>query len=100
MSHYVNEYYDDIDISKAVSYLEDDIISDVEDEIKMKLSSLSADIKTYRNYTDQLTFSICGVEDLVNSHLYYDGYDYEDYHERHSSYDDLDSEIDYIFNRK
>lgn len=100
MSRYADEYYEDIDISKAVSYLEDDIISEVEDEIEMKLSSLPTDIGAYQNYTYRLTFSIYGVEDLVNSHLDYDGYDYDDYHERYGSYDNSDSEIDYIFNRK
>ncbi len=100
MSRYAEEHYEGVDISKAVSYLEDDIISDVEDEIEMKLVSLPMDIESYRDYTDHLTFSIYGVEDLVNSYLEYDGYDYDDFHEHYGNYDDADSEIDYIFNRK
>ena len=100
MSRYAEEHYEGVDISRAVSYLEDDIISDVEDEIEMKLSSLPMDIESHRDYTDRLTFSIYGVEDLVNSHLEYDGYDYDDYREHYGNYDDADSEIDYIFNRK
>ena len=100
MSRYAEEHYEGVDISRAVSYLEDDIISDVEDEIEMKLASLPMDIESHRDYTDRLTFSIYGVEDLVNSHLEYDGYDYDDYREHYGNYDDADSEIDYIFNRK
>ena len=100
MSRYADEHYEGVDISRAVSYLEDDIISDVEDEIEMKLASLPMDIESHRDYTDRLTFSIYGVEDLVNSHLEYDGYDYDDYREQYGNYDNADSEIDYIFNRK
>lgn len=87
----------EVDIDQAVSYLEDDIISEVEDEIKMKLSSLPTDIKTYQDYTSQLSFSIYGVEDLVNSHLGND--DHDDFYERYDKFKDSDSEIDYIFNR-
>lgn len=100
MSRYADEHYEGVDISRAVSYLEDDIISDVEDEIEMKLASLPMDIESHRDYTDRLTFSIYGVKDLVNSHLEYDGYDYDDYREQYGNYDNADSEIDYIFNRK
>lgn len=96
----MSSYEEDIDIDQAVLYLEDDIISEVEDEIEMKLSSLPTDIETYQDYTSRLSFSIYGVKDLVYSHLGYDGYNYNDFHERYGSYNDSDSEIDYIFNRK
>lgn len=99
-SRYDHGHYEDVDISKAVLYLEDDIMSDVEDEIEMKLLSLPKDIEAYQDYTDQLTISIYGAEDLVNSYLESDGNDYDDYHEHYDSYDDSNLEIDYIFNRK
>lgn len=100
MSRYTGEHYEGVDIAKAVSYLEDDIISDVEDEIDAKLSLLPTDIENHRDYSERLTFSIYGVENLVNSALDYDGYDYDDYCERYGGYDNSDSEIDYIFDRK
>ena len=98
-SRYVDEHHEGIDLDEAVSKLENYIISEVVDEIEMKLSSLPMDIQTYQNYTDQLFFLVYGVKDLVNSHLNYAGYDYDDYHERYGNYNNSDSEIDYIFNR-
>ena len=99
MSRYFNGEYEDVDISKAASYIQDDIISDAEDEIDSQLSLLPEDIEHYKNYTAHLTYSIYGAEDLVNSYLEYDGYDYDDYRESHSEYENPISEIDSIFER-
>lgn len=99
MSRYFNGEYEDIDTAKAASYIQDDIISDVEDEIDSQLSMLPEDIEHYQNYTDHLIYSIYGAEDLVNSYLEYDGYDYDDYRENLGGYENPNSEIDYIFNR-
>ena len=94
-----DEHYETIDVNKAVSYIEDDIISDVIDEIDDKLLSLPMDIESYKDYTVGLTFSIYGVEDIVNSYLRDDGFEY-DYKEIYNDYGNSDLEIDYIFNRK
>jgi len=99
MSRYAGEHYEGIDTSKAATYIEDDIISDVEDDIETKLSLLPTDIERYRDYTEKLTFYIYGAEDLVNSYLDYDGYDYDDYREGRGGYENPSSEIDYIFDR-
>ena len=98
MSRYFNGAYEDIDTTKAASYIEDDVISDVESEIDLQLSMLPKDIEQYKNYTNHLTYSIYGAEDLVNSHLEYDGYDYDDYRETRG-YENPNSEIEYIFDR-
>lgn len=102
MSRYFNVEYEDIDTTKAASYIEDDVISDVEDEIDSQLSMLPEDIEQYKNYTKHLTYSIYGAEDLINSHLEYDGYDYyddyDDYRETRG-YENSNSEIEYIFDR-
>lgn len=98
-SRYVDEHDESIDLDEAVSKLENDIISVVLDEIEMKLSLLPTDIETYQDYTSRLSFSIYGVKDLVNSHLGVDGY-YENFYEHYGNYNNSDSEIDYIFNRK
>lgn len=100
MSRYFNGDYEDVDTSKAESYIIDDIISTVEDEIDTQLSMLPDDIQHYKKYTDHLTFSIYGAEDLVTSYLEYDGYDYDDYHESRGGYENPNTEIDYIFNRE
>lgn len=100
MSRYFNGDYEDVDTSKAESYIIDDIISTVEDEIDTQLSMLPDDIQHYKNYTDHLTFSIYGAEDLVTSYLEYDGYDYDDYHESRRGYENPNTEIDFIFNRE
>ena len=100
MSRYMEEHYEGIDTAKAASYIEDDIISDVEDEIDSQLSMLPEDIEHYKNYTEYLTYSIYGADDLVNSYLEYDGYDYDDYRETSGGYENANSEIDYIFDRK
>lgn len=99
MSRYFNGEYEDINTSKAESYIIDDIISDVEDKINLQLSMLPDDIQQYQNYTDHLTYTIYGTEDLVISYLEYDGYDYDDYYESRKEYENPNSEIDYIFNR-
>ena len=100
MSRYFIGDDEDVDTSKAESYIIDDIVSDVEDEIDSQLSMLPDDIQRHRNYTDHLTFSICGTKELVTSHLEYDGYDYDDYRENRSGHETSSSEIDYIFNRQ
>lgn len=99
LSRYFNGDYEDIDISKAESYIIDDIISTVEDEIDTQLYFLPDDIQHHQNYTDHLTFSVYGADDLVTSYLEYDGYDYDDYRESHAGYENPNSEIDYIFDR-
>ena len=99
MSSYFNGEYEDYDISKARSYVEDDIISVAEEEIDTKLSLLPEDISTYQNYTSNLTYYISGAEELVEAYLECDGYDYDDYREGLGSYQDAHSEIDYIFDR-
>ena len=99
MSSYFNGEYEDYDTSKARSYVEDDIISVAEEEIDTKLSLLPEDISTYQNYTNNLTYYISGAEELVESYLESDGYDYDDYREGRGSYQDTHSEIDYIFDR-
>lgn len=98
MSRYFNGAYEYIDTTKAASYIEDDVISDVESEIDLQLSMLSEDIEQYKNYTKHLTYSIYGAEDLINSHLEYDGYEYDDYRETRG-YENPNSEIEYIFDR-
>lgn len=100
LSRYAGEQYEGIDTSKAVSYIEDDIIAEVESSIDTKLALLPTDIERHRDYTDKLEFYIYGAEDLINSYLNYDGFDYDDYRERYGSYSDVNSEIDYIFNRE
>ncbi len=99
MSRCGGDNYDGIDISKAASYIEDDIISEVEDDIRSYLSMLPTDIEQYRDYTKNLEFYIYGAEDLVNSYLAYDYDDYEHYREQHQDYEDSHAEIDYIFSR-
>lgn len=99
MSRYFNGDYEDIDTAKAASYIEEDIISDVEDSIDMKLSMLPMDIQSCQAYTDHLTFSIYGAKDLVKSYLEYDGYDYDDYRESQGTYENPNAEIDFIFSR-
>ena len=98
MSRYFNGEYEDIDTTKAASYIKDDVISDVEDEIDSQLSMLPEDIEQHKNYTKHLTYSIYGAEDLINSHLEYDGYDYDDYRETRG-YENPNLEIEYIFDR-
>lgn len=99
MSIFFNGDYEEVDTEKASSYINDDIISDVEDEINVHLSTLPDDIEHYQDYTEHLTFTIYGTEDLVNSYLEYDGYEYDDYFESRGVYNNPYSEIDYIFNR-
>lgn len=99
MSRYFNGYYEDIDTAKAASYIEEDIMSDIEDSIDMKLSMLPMDIQSCQDYTDHLTFSIYGAKDLVKSYLEYDGYDYDDYRESQGTYENPNTEIDFIFSR-
>lgn len=101
-AHYAEDSYDDIDVSMAASYVEDDIISDVIDELDTKLSSLPMDIESYCDYTDHLTFSIYGAEDLVSYYLEYykDDDDDDDHSEYFENYYDTDSEIDCIFGKK
>ncbi len=99
MSHYFNGLYEDIDISKAAGYLEDEVISDVESDIDIMLSKLPEDIANYQNYTENLKFTVYGAEDLINSYYDYDGYDYDDYRESHIEHVDTYEEIDYIFER-
>ncbi len=98
MSRYFNGEYEDIDTTKAASYIEDDVISDVEDEIDSQLAMLPEDIEQHKNYTKHLTYSIYGAEDLINSHLEYDGYDYDDYRETRGC-ENPNLEIEYIFDR-
>lgn len=98
-SRYFNGVCEDIDISKAASYIETDIMTAAEEEIDLKLSTLPEDIRHHRDYTDHLTYSIYGAEDLIKSYLEYDGFDYDDYRESRSGYRDVGEEIDYIFNR-
>ena len=100
MSRYFNGDYEDIDTSKAESYIIDDIISDVEDEIDSQLSMLPDDIQRHHNYTHHLPFSIFGTENLVTSHLIYNSYDYDDYLKKRGGHETPSSEIDYIFNRQ
>ena len=97
MSLYFNGDYEEVDESKAAEYIEDEIISIAEDYIDTVLSKLPDDIKCYQKYTDGLIFSIDGVNDLINSVLADDCFagDYVGY----SEYEDLNSEIDYIFDR-
>ncbi len=95
---YEDEHSEGIDTSKAALYLEDRIISEALDEIDTKLSELPMDIETYCDYTARVSFSIYGVEDIVNSYLEND--EYADYHEHYGNYNDADSEIDYIFGGK
>ena len=99
MSRYFNDEYEDIDTEKAASYVEDDIISKVEDEIYSQLSMLPEDIEQHRNYTKHLKYSIYGAEDLINSFLKYDDYDPDNYYDGRGSYNNSNSEIDYIFDR-
>lgn len=99
MSKYFDGEFMDIDEERAISYIEDNIVSDIESEIDSILSTLPDDIKHYQNYTDNLTYSICGAKELLNSYIRVDDYDY-DYHETfHDRYEDLNAEIDNIFNR-
>ena len=99
LSKYFDGDYADINVEKATCYIEDDIVSDIEDIIDSKLSTLPDDIKHHQNYTDNLIYSIYGVEELLNSYFEDDGYDY-DYHENfYDGYEDSNSEVDYIFNR-
>lgn len=97
---YYDEHCESFDINQAVTYLEDEIISDVEDEIDNKLSLLSQDIRSFKNYTYALSFSIYGTEDLVQAELDYE-YDYDDEFYRNHNNDNMDSdiEIDAMFNR-
>ena len=90
---------EDIDEEKAVSYIWDEIISEVENEIDYQLSMLPEDIKCHQNYTDNLEYSINGTDDLIKSYYEYDNYDYEYYRESLAEYEDPDLEIDYIFDR-
>ena len=99
MSRYFNGEYEDVDKEKAESYIMDDIISDVEDEIVSQLSMLPEDIERHRDYMDKLSFSIYGAENWVDSYLDYDGYDYDDYRERRVESVESVSEIEYIFDR-
>lgn len=98
MSKYFNGEYEDIDTAKAATYIEDDVISVIEDEIDTQLSMLPEDIEQYKDYTKGLTYSIYGAEDLINSYFEYDGYDYDDYRETRG-YENPNSEIEYIFDR-
>ena len=99
MSRYFNGDYEDIDTTKAATYIEEDIMSDVEDSIEKSMSTLPVDIRSCQDYTAHLNFSIYGAEDLVNSHLEYDGDDYKDYLETHGVSENPTTEIDFIFNR-
>ena len=92
-----NGEYNDIDIQAAVSYIEEKIESDVLDEIELKISRLPEDIMQHHDFTDNISFSIRGTEELVYSYLKSD--DYEDYYEERINYDDSNSEVDYIFDR-
>ena len=76
-----------------------DIMSDVEDSIEKSMSTLPVDIRSCQDYTAHLNFSIYGAENLVNSHLEYDGDDYKDYLETHGASENPTTEIDFIFNR-
>ena len=99
------QYFDgdciDFDVQEAISYIEDDIVSSIQNEIALQLSTLPDDIKYYQNYTDNLMYSIYGAEELINSHFEYDGYDCDyDYHEDfHDRYGNAELEVDHIFNR-
>ena len=88
----------DIDIDEAVYRIEEDIISNVESEIKEKLSTLPIDISAYQHYTTALSFSIYGVKNLISSYFEDNRYSNYDYIEPSDNNDD--SEIEYIFNRK
>lgn len=90
---------EEVDTEKAASYIDEEIISDVEAEIDLQLSTLPDDIEYHQDYADHLIYSIFGTDDLVKSYLEYDGYDYDDYRESHGEYENPNSEIDYIFNR-
>ena len=99
MSLYFNGECEDVDTAKAASYIEGDIILTIENEIDSQLSMLPEDIKHHQNYTEYLTYSIYGIENLVDSYFEYDGYDCDDYYEIRGSYKNANSEIDYIFDR-
>lgn len=92
-----SDEYNDINISEAVSYLEDIIIAEVNDKIESKLSSLPTDIEEYQNYTDHLSFSIYGVKELIESQLDSHRSNYGNYYTHHENYGDMDLEIDFIF---
>lgn len=99
LARHFNGVCEDIDIEKAEAYITDSIIEQVEDEIYSKLSVLSDDIRHHEKYTDGLTYSIYGVDNMVRSYLEYDECDYEYYRENHREYDGLDADIDSIFDR-
>lgn len=88
---------DGIDINRAVSYLEEDIISNVESEIDKKLSTLPVDILEYQDFTNNLSFSIYGTKERVSSYIEENKYNNYDYSEHFDV--NYISEIDYIFNR-
>ncbi len=94
------ESFDDI-VYKAVSYIDDEIISDVENELYRLISTLPSDICEHLNSVENLPISTWGVEEAVREHLklqHSDEYDawiakrYEDGTEN--------TEIDLIFSRE
>ncbi len=97
-ARYDNGLYEGIDIEKAASYIYDEIISDAISEIDDLLSMLPENIENHCNYTEGLSFSVDGVNQLVKSYLA-DDYDYADFEEKHFRGDDHYDEIDYIFDR-
>ena len=97
IARYDGKYSCGVDVDKAASYLEEEIIVDVAGDIETKLSLLPQEIEDYQDYDRYMNFAIYGAKDMVNSYLS-DDIDY-DFYEFPNHYDDPDLEIDFIFNR-
>lgn len=89
------EYFD---IDEAVSYLEDEVIESAMGDIRYNIKKLPLDISIDEDFMDDLDFSVNGAEELIQSYLDESNDDNDD--NDCDSFEGVESEIDYIFNRK
>lgn len=90
------EYGKDVDEYDAASYIVDEVSETVKGEMYDIINKLPNDVIIEQDYMKNLSVSVYGADNLVNSYI--DDGDYDpDYHEPSSI--DNNSEIDYIFDR-
>lgn len=89
------EYFD---IDESVSYLEDEVIESAMGDIRYNIKKLPLDISIEEDFMDDLDFSVNGAEELIQSYL--DESNDDDDDNDCDSIEGVESEIDYIFNRK
>lgn len=89
------EYFD---IDEAISYLEDEVIESAMGDIRYNIKKLPLDINIDEDFMDDLDFSVNGAEELIQSYLDESNDDNDD--NDCDSFEGVESEIDYIFNRK